>query len=233
VVGARLHVPGWSGSGERDDRDVGVVKLGGQLSGRADKQEAPARLLKAARGHPQVHREGARTLHVGGGQVDDDHVAACGQLAERRTEPAERRPVQRSRRARDHGEPPSGLCCRGYGHHDAPEVATGVPDVAAGEETDDEGDEDEVDDEDEDVLAGVAATELAAPAAAAPRCAEAGRATAIAAAVAALSTPAPAVTAASLVLPRRRFRWAVASSASSDSCSVAMVASRFITQIGS
>jgi hypothetical protein len=102
-----------------------------------------------------------------------------------------------------------------------------VPDVADGEETDDEDDEDEVDDEDEDPLAGVAALELAAPAAAAPRCAEAGRATAIAAAVAALSTPAPTVTAASLVLPRRRFRWAVASSAFSDSCSVAMVASRF------
>ena len=108
-----------------------------------------------------------------------------------------------------------------------------MPDVADGEETDDEDDEDEVDDEDEDPLAGVDATELAAPAAAVPRCAEAGRATAIAAAVAALSTPAPAVTTASLVLPRRRFRWAVASSASSDSCSVAMVASRFIAQIGS
>ena len=107
-----------------------------------------------------------------------------------------------------------------------------MPDVADGEETDDELDEDEGDDEDEDPLAGVAAVELPAPAVAAARCAEAGRATVIAAAVAALSTPAPAVTAASLVLPRRRFRWAVASSASSDSCSVVMVASRFIAQIG-
>ena len=119
-------------------------------------------------------------------------------------------------------------------HHEAPEVATGVPDVADGEEADVEDDEDEdAADEDEERLAGVAAVELAAPAVAALRCAEAGRATAIAAAVAALSTPAPAVTTASLVLPRRRFRWAVASSASSDSCSVAMVASRFIAQIGS
>jgi hypothetical protein len=29
VVGARPIAPSWSGSGERDDRDVGVVKLGG------------------------------------------------------------------------------------------------------------------------------------------------------------------------------------------------------------
>ena len=147
-------------------------------------------------------------------------------------------------------------------HHEAPEVATGVPDVADGEEADDEEDEDDEDDEDEDEerLAGVVAVELAAPAVAALRCAEAGRATAIAAAAAALSTPAPAVTAASLVLPRRLFRLALASSASGDpwpssasgdpwrsaasadpwpssaspdSCSVVMGASRFVAQIGS
>ena len=136
-------------------------------------------------------------------------------------------------------------------HHEAPEVATGVPDVADGEEADVEDDEDEdAADEDEERLAGVAAVELAAPAVAALRCAEAGRATAIAAAAAALSTPAPAVTAASLVLPRRRFRLALAStaaadswpssasadprpsSASPDSCSVVMGASRFVAQIG-
>jgi hypothetical protein len=211
---------------ERDDRDVGVVKLGGQLSGRADQEQAPARLLEAARGHPQVPGEHARTAHVGGGQVDDHHVGACGQLAERRTESAERRPVQRSRRARDHGEPPGLLCCRRYRRHDAPDVAMADPDVAEGADAADE-------DEDDELLAGVLAAELAVPDAAAPCWAEAGSAIAIAAALAALTTAVAAVAAASLVLPRRRFRLALASSASGDSCSVVMVASRFIAQIGS
>jgi hypothetical protein len=142
-------------------------------------------------------------------------------VAEHLAQPAKRRLVQRSSGAQNRGEPPilPGRC--DARHHDAPEVATGAPDVADGAEADDEEDEDEEDedeeDEDEDPLAGVAAVELTAPAVAAPRCAEAGRATAIAAAVAALSTPAPAVTAASLVLPRRRFRLALASLTSADS----------------
>jgi hypothetical protein len=79
----------------------------------------------------------------------------------------------------------------------------------------------------------VLAAELAVPDAAALRVAEAGSAAAIAAALAALTTAVAAVAAASLVLPRRRFRLALASPASADSCSVVMVASRFIEQIGS
>jgi len=109
------------------------------------------------------------------------------------------------------------------------------PDVAEGADAADE-------DEDDELLAGVLAAELAVPDAAAPCWAEAGSAAAIAAALAALTTAVAAVAAASLVLPRRRFRLALASpasadswasSASGDSCSGVMVASRFIAQIGS
>jgi hypothetical protein len=98
-----------------------------------------------------------------------------------------------------------------------PEVADGVDD----DEVDDE--EDDADEDDVVLLAGVLAAELAVPVAAAvPRCAEAGRATAIAAAAAALATPAPAVMAISRVLPLRRRCLALVSSASAGSRSGVM-----------
>jgi hypothetical protein len=101
-------------------------------------------------------------------------------------------------------------------------VACADPEVADGVD-DDEEEDDEVEDDDDALLAGVLAAELAVPVAAAvPRCAEAGRATAIAAAAAALATPAPAVMAISRVLPLRRRCLALVSSASAGSRSGVM-----------
>ena len=97
-----------------------------------------------------------------------------------------------------------------------PEVADGV-DVADADEDDD------ADEEDVDVLlAGVLAAELAVPAAAVLCCVVAGKTTAMAAAPAALARPAPAVTAASLVLPLRRRCLALPSSVSGGSRSGVM-----------
>jgi hypothetical protein len=161
-----------------------------------------------------VPGETARVAHVGGGQVDDHHVAARLERAERFAQPGERRVVQRAGGAHGRGEPAvlPGCPCPCPGHHDPPEVAWADPEVADGVEV---ADADEEDDdaagEDDDVpLAGVLAAELA------------GRATAMAAAAAALARPAPAVTAASLVLPLRRRCLALASSASAGSRSGVM-----------
>ena len=91
-----------------------------------------------------------------------------------------------------------------------PEVADGEDEAAE----DDDPVADEDDDEDDDVLL---AAELAVPAAAVLCCVAAGSATAIVTAAATLATPAPAVTAASLVLPLCRRCLALASSASAGS----------------
>jgi predicted protein tyrosine phosphatase len=171
-----------------------------------------------------VPGETARVAHVGGGQVDDHHVAARLERAERFAQPGERRVVQRAGGAHGRGEPAVLPGCPCPGHHDPPEVAWADPEVADGVDVADADEEDDdADEEDDDVLlAGVLAAELAVPAAAVPCCAAAGRATAMAAAAAALARPAPAVTAASLVLPLRR-RWlALASSASGGSRSGVM-----------
>ena len=107
-------------------------------------------------------------------------------------------------------------------------MAIGAPDATDEDETDDEEDEEAADDEDEELLTGVAAVELTAPVVAAPRCAEAGRATAIAAAAAALSTPVPEGWAAPLRSRRdqigRRSREETANSASAEDIQAASTA---------
>jgi len=157
-----------------------------------------------------------RTADLGGGQVNDDHVAAGRQRAKCLGEPPDGRLVKRSRRAQGRGKPPALPELRDARHHDAPEVATADPDVADGAETDDEDDDDEL-------LVGVEAAELALLVDDVPDdvlCeadAAAGSATAMTTAAAALAAPAPAVAAASLVFPRRRDRWARARASSADS----------------
>ena len=84
--------------GERGDRDGAAVQFGHQAGWRADQQQAPPRPRQFEGGDPQVPGERARSGHIGGGQVDHDHVAAGGQVADRLAEPAARQPVQRSRR---------------------------------------------------------------------------------------------------------------------------------------
>jgi hypothetical protein len=111
-------------------------------------------------------------------------------------------------------------------------VATADPDDAVGadaaDEDDDEDDDDEVPDEDdvppelevaapELVLLELATLELAVPAAAELCWAAAGSTTAIAAAAATLVIPAPAVTTASLALPWRLTRRALASTSAAAS----------------
>ncbi len=98
------------------------------------------------------------------------------------------------------------------GGHDAPDVATGVPDVADGDETAG----------DDELLPEV----LAVPGVAV--WAAAGRATAIATAPPALTSPAAAVAAASLALPRLLACLARSRSRRAGSCSLVMVVLRFI-----
>lgn len=156
-------------------------------------------------------------------------------LGERLAEPCGRGLVKRAGRAQDGGEPPAGLGRYSLRLHDAPEVATADPGELAGAEASDEDedeDDDEDDEDDDEVPARVAVSEPDVPAAVACR-AEAGSTTAIPTAAAALATPAPAVTAASRVLPRRRACRAVASLSPADSCSVVMIPLRFVSQNGS
>jgi hypothetical protein len=111
-------------------------------------------------------------------------------------------------------------------------VATADPDADDGVEADDEPDDEdeeladepdeEVDDEPDDELVALVAAAREVPDAAL-LCAEAGKATAIAAAAAALTTPVPAVTAASLARPRRLASRAADSASPAGSCSVDMI----------
>jgi hypothetical protein len=200
--------------GERDDWDGSVVEFGGQPVACADQDQAPACLVELADGRPKAHSERARTADIGGGQVHDDQVGAGRQVAEGRAEPAERRRVERACRAQDCAEPAAVFGCRW--RHDAPEVAIADPDDAVGDEAPDEDEDEDEEVPDDDVLPELdpleLALELAVPAAAALCCAAAGSTTAIAAAAATLVIPAPAVTMASLALPWRLTRRALASS---------------------
>jgi hypothetical protein len=91
--------------GQSDDWDGGAVELGLQRGGRADEEHTAARLVEPAGGCQQVPGEAARVAHVGGGQVDDHHVAAWLERAERFAQPGERRVVQRPGGAHGGGEP--------------------------------------------------------------------------------------------------------------------------------
>jgi hypothetical protein len=152
--------------GQRYYRDRTAPELVLHPGGSADQKQAPPRLVEPPRRCQQVPGEVSWVADVGRGQVDHHHVAARLEHAERRTQPGERRVVQRPGGAHHRSEP---AVLRGYpGHHDAPEVACADPEVVVG--VDDalaEVDEDDVLEDDDVLLAGALVLALLVLAAAA------------------------------------------------------------------